>query len=848
MTQRWRAIPKLAWRDSRTARRRLLLFMSSIALGVAALVAIDSYSANVTRSIREQSRDILGADLSLSSRQPFDAATDSLLDSLSHEGISIARVTTFASMALEPSTQRTRLVQVHAVEPGVPYYGAIETAPVGRWSELQSAHNTLVDPALLIALNAHVGDTIALGRARFTIIGTLQNIPGDLGVAAALGPRVYIPYKYLSETGLLQFGSRATYEAQLKLPPPTTAQALVSALRPTLRSEHLRAETVADTERNLTEAVTQLNRFLGIVGLVALLLGGIGVASAIHAYVTEKIDTVAMFRCLGATGGQVLAIYLLEAAALGFVGAAAGAALGVATQFALPHVLGGFIAVNVQTRLELMPIATGIATGVWVAVLFALLPLLAIRRVSPLQALRHEPASGTARRWLRDVPRLVAAAALVASVVLIAIQRAGRVRQGLWMSAAIAAVVIVLWASAAAVSAIARRVLREHWPYPVRQGVANLFRPANQTRAVILALGFGAFLVSTLYLVQTSLLRDLSFGNLASAANLAFFDIQDDQIGPIESLVKRADAPVLQRVPIVPMRIAEIDGQPVASLARERRSWAVRREYRSSYRDSLINSETLVAGTWPPRQAANGPDAVFGISVEQDVAQELGVELGDTLTWDVQGVPVKSRVVALRDVNWVRFEPNFFVIFPPAALEHAPQTFVLLTRVPDPTQRAQLEHDAVQLAPNVSSIDLSLIKQAIGSIFDKVSVAIRFMALFSLATGALVLFSAVAASRRQRLREAVLLKTLGATRAQIGRIMLAEYVVLGLLGSAAGMLLSVAGAWALMHFVFGVAFVPSVAPLVAIALAMMLLTTAIGVFGGRRVFAETPMAALREAA
>ncbi|HEU4612895.1 MAG TPA: ABC transporter permease, partial [Kofleriaceae bacterium] len=430
--------------------------MSSIALGVAALVAIDSYSANVTRSIREQSRDSLGADLSLSSRQPFDPATDTLLDSLSRQGIAVARVTTFASMALAPRTQRTRLVQVHAVAPGVPYYGAIETAPAGRWSALQSAHNALVDPALLLALAAHVGDTITLGRARFAIIGTLQNIPGDLGVAAALGPRVYIPYKYVDETGLLQFGSRATYEAQLKLPPTISASELVATLRPALRAEHLRAQTVADTERNLTEAVTQLDRFLGIVGLVALLLGGIGVASAIHAYVTEKIDTVAMLRCLGATGGQVLGIYLLEAAALGFVGAAVGAALGVATQFALPHVLGDFVAVTVHTRLELVPILTGLATGVWVAVLFALLPLLAIRRVSPLQALRHEHVGGATRRWLRDGARLAAAAALVASVVLIAIQRAGRVRQGVWMSVAIAAVVIVLWASAAAVSALAR--------------------------------------------------------------------------------------------------------------------------------------------------------------------------------------------------------------------------------------------------------------------------------------------------------------------------------------------------------------------------------------------------------
>jgi putative ABC transport system permease protein len=822
--------------------------MSSIALGVAALVAIDSYSANVTRSIHEQSRAILGADLSLSSRQPFSPTADSLLDSLAQEGVTVARATTFASMTLATRTERTRLVQVHAVDAGLPFYGRIETEPAGRWSALQSGHNALVDPSLLVGIDARVGDTITLGQARFTIIGTLQNVPGDIGVASALGPRVYIPVRYVDETGLLRFGSRAEYEAQLQLPPTIDADELVATLRPTLRELHLRAQTVADTERDLTRAVAQLHRFLGLVGLIALLLGGIGVASAIHAYVVEKIDTVAVFRCLGASGAQVLGIYLLEAAALGLAGAAAGALLGVATQFTLPHVLGNFLAVDVQLRLEPIPILTGLATGIWVAVLFALLPLLALRRVSPLQALRREAPGGAVRTMLRDLPHLAAGALLAVTVVAITIARAGDRREGLWMSAGLAAAIGVLWLSAALVSRTARRVLREQWPYPVRQGVANLFRPANQTRAVILALGFGAFLVCTLYLVQTSLLRTLSFGDSATQANLAFFDIQEDQVDALDSLIRRSGAPVLERVPIVPMRIASVNGERVSEISRRRSRWALRREYRSSYRDSLITSETLVAGKWPPDESADDGDAVYGISVEQDVASELGVGVGDSITWDVQGIPVTTRVASLREVDWVRFEPNFFIIFPTEALVHAPQTFVLLTRVPDPMRRARLERDAVTRAPNVSSIDLSLIQEAVGGILNRVSVAIRFMALFSVATGVIVLLSAVSASRRQRLREAVLLKTLGATRGQIGRIMLAEYAVLGLLGSATGMLLSVGAAWALMHFVFDVAFAPGVAALVAIALGMMLLTTFIGVLGGRDVFAETPMAALREVA
>lgn len=837
---------RMAWRESRNARRRLLLFMSGISAGVAALVAIDSFSANVTRSVRDQSRSLLGGDVAISARRAFPAPVARVLDSLPQVGVPVARVTSFASMATVPRTDGTRLTQVRAVTPEYPFYGTIVTSPAGRWAALQRGRNALVDSSLLIALDARIGDSLQLGDARFAIIGTLRSVPGDVGIASALGPRAYVPARYLEEMGLLGFGSRAEYEALVRLPEGASAPRFVERLKPVLDSSRLRARTVEQTERDLTEGIEQLRRFLGLVGLVALLLGGIGVASAVNAYATEKRDTAAILRCLGATSAQVLAIYALEAAVMGLVGAALGAAVGVAAQFALPRVLGDFVPVDVTPSLEPAAVATGVLVGVVVSLLFALRPLLALRRVSPLAVLRQD-AGGAPRRDWRDPLQILAALLLAGGVAAVAIARTSSAREGLAMSAGLGGAVAVLWGSAALLSWGARRAVRDRWPFVLRQGIANLYRPGNQTRAVMLSLGFGAFLLSTLYLVQSNLLRRLQPDVSSAPANLLMFDIQQDQVRGVDSIVRASGHTVVQQVPMVTMRIAEINGRPATELQRTQPSWALRREYRSTWRDTLVASEKLVAGRWWTPRRTPPPDGVWDVSLDNDVAKELRVRPGDRVTWDVQGVRVPTRIRNIREVNFARFEPNFFAVFERGALEGAPAQYVALAAVPDAAARARLQRALVDRYANVASIDLSLVRETLGKVLDRIAVAVRFMALFSLATGVLVLLGAVAATRRQRIREGVLLKTLGATRPQIRRIMLAEYAALGALGSATGMLLSVLGGWAVMRFVFELPFVPVIAPLLVIAAGMMLLTVLIGLTSGRRVFAAPPMQALREA-
>jgi putative ABC transport system permease protein len=820
--------------------------MATVAVGVAALVAINSFTDNLQDSVRQQARALLGADLALVSRQAFSPRVEALLDTLSR-GARLSRVTSFAGMAYVPRTAGTRLVQVAAVEGQYPFYGEIRTDPRLAWNQLQGGHHVVVDPSLLTALSARIGDTVALGEGRFVITGTVQSAPSDAGVRFAFGPRIYIPARYLEETGLLGFGARVEHEAFLELPASVSAQALAERYRPGLRTERVRLRTVADDQRNLTDVLSKLTGYLGLVALIALLLGGIGVASAIVVFVRQRSQSVAVLRCLGATTGRILAIYLLEAGVMGLVGSVAGALLGVGLQRLLPGLLSGLLPVDVAPTLSWRAAGLGIGMGLWVSLVFALLPLLAVRRVSPLSALRRPYES---ERTPRDGWTIPAIMLLAGSTVALAAEQTGSWRQGAIFAGGVGVALLILWAAAWLLIRGMRRWLPAEWPYVWRQGMANLYRPANQTVTLVLAIGFGAFLLGTLYLVQHNLLRQLRLTGGPARPNLVLFDIQPDQLPAIERELRDAGLPRTQATPIVPMRIRSVKGRPVTELlagspGQEQdgpsNAWAFRREYRSTYRDSVVASERVVEGKWS--QAGQSPPR---ISVERGLADELGVAVGSEIVWDVQGVPIATQVGSLREVDWARFEPNFFVVFPPGPLEAAPQSFVTLTRIPDPASLGRFQRRLAERFGNVSTLDLSLLQEALERLVERVVLAIRFMALFSLGVGVLVLVGALATSRFQRVREGALLRTLGATRGQVFRVVLAEYLSLGLLASAVALVLATASGWALARFLFEGSFSLPVVPMAGIALSIVALTVMVGLANSREVVRQPPLEVLRQ--
>jgi putative ABC transport system permease protein len=534
---------------------------------------------------------------------------------------------------------------------------------------------------------------------------------------------------------------------------------------------------------------------------------------------------------------------------MGLVGALMGCALGVGVQMLIPRVLGDFLPVGVTISLSWGAILLGIGIGVGVTLLFALLPLVSIRRISPLLALRSSVEAAQPAR--RDPLRWGLYAFAAVGVTIFAVVQAPNPLFGLGYAAGLGVVFGLLALVARGIMVLTRKFFPSRWAYVWRQGLANLYRPNNQTLLMMLALGLGTFLIMTMYLVQQTLVNQVQISGGAGRPNLVFFDIQPDQIDGLSDVVEAEGLPVLDRVPIVTMRIHAVKGRTVEEMRADtttRTSWAHRREYRSTYRDHLTDSETVVAGefegTMPEDRVPEG-GGVVPISIEQDIADNLEVGLGDEVVFDVQGLLVTARVSSIRTVEWRQMQTNFFVVFPVGVLEDAPQFNVLLTNAPTDEASAAVQSAVVQAYPNVSSIDLTLVLNVFDAIFSRIAFVVRFMALFSILTGLIVLAGAVVVSRYQCIEESVLLKTLGASRKQVRHIMMIEYLFLGVFATATGLVLALAAGWALAYFVFEAPFIASPLALLVALVVVVSLTILIGLFNSRGIYDRPPLEVLR---
>lgn len=834
----------MAWRDSRASRRRLVLFSLSIVLGISALVAIGSFNANLQAAIDGQARTLLGADLEVSSRSALAPEAETFLGTLGGEQ---ARETGLATMVVFPTADgSTRLISLRALDGAYPFYGDFLTTPADAPRRLAAGEPVaILEETLLAQFGVKVGDPIRLGTATFTVAGALQQIPGDSAAVAMLSPRVYIPRARLAETDLLGPGSLARYKTYFKFEDGRDVEALVVELRDRFRELRLGFDTVEERKRELGQSLQNVYSYLGLVGFIALFLGAIGVASAIHVYIRQKLGTVAVLRCLGASARQAFAVYLVQGVALGMIGAALGAGLGVAVQLALPGLVGGMLPFEVDFFVSWAAVLRGGGAGLIICVLFTLLPLLAVRRVSPLAAIRAAAAESAGRG---DPWRWAVYALIVVFVTGFALTQAPNWRVGLGFVGALAVGFGVLAGLAKGVAWAARRFVPPGAPYVVRQGMANLHRPQNRTVLLLLALGLGTFLIVTLSLTRATLVAQITGSGDGAKPNLLFFDIQDDQIGPLGDLLDRAGAPLQASAPIVTMRISQLQGRPVAEVLKDTDNtipgWTLRREYRSTFRSELSDTEKLLAGEWVARVPADA--AVIPVSVEIGLARDMKLSLGDEIEWDVQGLPMRTRVASLREVEWRRLEPNFFVVFPAGVLEPAPKFYVAATRAASPAASAQLQQAVVAALPNVSAIDLQLVLETLDGIFSKVQFVIQFMALFTVVTGVIVLAGAILSGRFQRLREAVLLRTLGATRRQLTQIQLVEYAVLGVLAAVVGCGLAVGANALLARYVFETTGVWSPGTLSIAVLAVTAVTLITGLWSSRGVADHPPLEVLRQ--
>lgn len=835
-------------RELRSAGRRFGFYGSCMAIGIAVVVGLHSLREAVDDAVDLRSKELLGADLRLESRDPLSAEVAAALESLSRSAsVQSTELTRLGSMALAERSGRSRLVDLLAIDGVYPLYGDVWTEPAHRWQEFgKQPGQVFVDSTLLVQLDLEVSDRLRIGGESFEIAAAIKKAPGSFGLQAEMAPRVFLLKSDLDRTGLVQKGSLVSYLRYLKLP-DGIVDPWIDEHGTTLENARVRVQTVSGYQEDMSEAFGNLTRYLGLVGLAALMLGSIGVAAGVRVFVREKLDTVALLRSIGASPSDVVAIYSGLAVMLGLAAGLLGIGLCVPLLWVLPSVFGDLLPVEVSLRIGPFGVATGLGLSVWATLLCAMGPIFDLASIPPLRALRRDFGTGEGEPM---IARVVSVAAVVGSLAIAAVWQAGNLRVGLAFAAGLIATIGALTLAALGMIYFLRRHPPRVFAYWVRQGIANLFRPRNHTLPTTIAIGFALFLVGTIHTVQRNVLTQMEVDTSPDRPNFVLFDVQRDQLEGVGLLLANHGAEVVDQAPLISARIAAVDGTTRTDwlsdeeLPRDFR-WALQREYRLTYADTLRDSEEIVEGSWWNPEEVAFTDSSYPVSVERDLANSLGVGVGDTLRWQIQGVEVDTVVTSLRQVDWGRMATNFFVVFPTAALETAPQSTVLLAHLAEEQARAEMQRDLVGQYPNVSALDATLILRSLDTMLGQIGIAIRLLSLFTLGTGIAILIAAALAARSERAREALLLRVLGASTTVLRRIVATEAVVLAGLASAVGGLLAAVGSFCIVVYVFELPYDPPVLDLLGLVLATFCVTALFGGVGVTIGSTNSPHAALR---
>ena len=812
-------LARMAWRDLRAQPSRWIICALSISLGVGSLVALSSLRLGFASMVEDQSLRLLGADVVISSRRPFPAGADAYIEGLDATSV---REISFRSMVYFPSAARSRLVEVRAIDGSLPLYGEAETEPRVSGGLLPSPGSIIADRNLLYQFGVAEGDAIQLGESTFRVEAALRKAPGESPAESFIAPRIYVPKDALAATGLLQPGSVATYRVHLRRGPTAPDG---ENIRNALRSWNLDVQTAERRRKQLVNESEGLSRFLGLVGFAALVLGCLGVVSAVHAYTRESRASAAILECLGATAAQARGVFVVATAMVTAFGTALGIGFGFAVQAVLPVLLRDFLPVELSRVPAMSAVMEGTVVGFGLALLSAWWPLRGLRDVSPLGLLRADidPVHDNRTDWFAAI--VLTAGAAVAGAWLADVWW-----HGIVFALGVVILLCVLMLAGLGLRAAARSLAPSSLAYELRQGIANLNRPRNQTLFMTSILGLCICTVVTLGLLQDSLLARLALPEEGDQPNTVLIDVQTDQRDVVSAAVKALGMPVQHLTPIVPMRITKLAGRTVRQIEDDPGlgipDWTFRREYRSTYRASLSPTERLMSGAWQRRFAAtNGP---VPISMEEGIVESLKLKLGDPVTFDVQGLMLDTYVASIREVDWQSMQPNFFVVFPTGVLEDAPQSFALFSRVDSDEQMATLQRTLADDFPTLTVIDISMVLESVRTLVTKMTSAIKFLAVVAAIAGLLVLVNALNAGGSARRQEMRLLHVLGGTRNQLRTVALAELTSLALLGIVAGTTLALLASWLMAVYLFEMPLALSFATLLVPGTVAMVITLVAG--------------------
>jgi putative ABC transport system permease protein len=837
---------RMTAREMRASWKRLLFFFICLSIGVGSIVAIRSVIQSVRGVFDGEARALITADLIITSNQAVDEKLAGQIEQRlkaaeaeSHQSVEVATMV----RAADPTRTAARMVELRAVENGLPFYGTLRlTGQSFDYSLLQN-FGVLVRPELLAQLRLEIGDQLLIGKQAFTIRGVIEAEPGRRLGAFSLGPRVFISHEDLAATGLLTFGSRASYQRLVKVP-DDRFEALVNGLRSDLSASFVRFRSYRATEDDIGEDFARAENYLSLVGLVIVILGGIGVSSVTRVFVAQKIKSIAILKCLGGRSVQLLVIYMTQVIGLGLAGSAFGVVLAGIAIASIPATLAAAATpgINVDYSLTTSAVVQGFGIGLLVSVLFSLPPLLEIRDVKPSLLLRAE-----AGKRRVDVVQIVVIVLAVAGLVALTIWQAGSLRIGSIVAIGFAATAVVLHFAGVGLIKAIQPMARSTW-FPLRHAVLQLSRPGSQARIVLLAVGLGSFFIVGVRSLQENLVREFTVNLSPDLPDMFLLDVQQDQVAGMTAILKRwqqSGTPEPRLLPVLRARVVGVEGREVNLEDYEdvRGRGSLAREYTITYRPALERNETVVDGTfWDQTASSTGE-----VSIEESLRERFLINVGDTVRFDVMGRQVEARVSSVRRVDWSDSRAGgFMFVFRPGVLDQAPHGFISFFRGPTAAaDRAKLQSEVVSRYPNVSVIDGQEMITTIRTVIDNVTLAVTVVGSLVVLSGLLILIGAVAMTKFRRIYEAAIFKTLGATRQMIATVLLLEYGVLGALAGTIGSLGAIALTWGISRFALDIPWSPL--PLISVAgiVISSILVAIVGVTASWEVLQRKPLATLR---